>query len=196
MPDSSFSPRAVGRLSKRLIPCLDVRDGRLTKGVRFQGNEDIGDPVETARRYYEQGADEIVFYDITASHEARGIFLDVVERVASAIFIPFSVGGGIASVEDMRAVLLAGAEKVSLNSAAVKRPELIADGAAAFGSQAVVVGMDVRRVPASPAQPSGYPRRPQAHRAGRPGLGAALRGTGRGRTVRQFHRRRRHPGRL
>ena len=156
MPDSSFSPRAVGRLSKRLIPCLDVRDGRLTKGVRFQGNEDIGDPVETARRYYEQGADEIVFYDITASHEARGIFLDVVERVASAIFIPFSVGGGIASVEDMRAVLLAGAEKVSLNSAAVKRPELIADGAAAFGSQAVVVGMDVRRVPASPAQPSGY----------------------------------------
>ena len=150
MPDSSFSPRAVGHLSKRLIPCLDVRDGRLTKGVRFQGNEDIGDPVETARRYYEQGADEIVFYDITASHEARGIFLDVVERVASAIFIPFSVGGGIASVEDMRAVLLAGAEKVSLNSAAVKRPELIADGAAAFGSQAVVVGMDVRRVPASP----------------------------------------------
>ena len=78
MPDSSFSPRAVGHLSKRLIPCLDVRDGRLTKGVRFQGNEDIGDPVETARRYYEQGADEIVFYDITASHEARGIFLDVV----------------------------------------------------------------------------------------------------------------------
>ncbi len=123
-----------------------MRDGRLTKGVRFQGNEDIGDPVETARRYYEQGADEIVFYDITASHEARGIFLDVVERVASAIFIPFSVGGGIASVEDMRAVLLAGAEKVSLNSAAVKRPELIADGAAAFGSRPVVVGMDVRRV--------------------------------------------------
>ncbi|HEU6436713.1 MAG TPA: HisA/HisF-related TIM barrel protein, partial [Nitratidesulfovibrio sp.] len=90
-------------LSKRIIPCLDVRNGRLTKGVKFEGNVDIGDPVETARRYYEQGADEIVFYDITASHEDRGIFLDVVERVASEIFIPFSVGGGINTVEDMRA---------------------------------------------------------------------------------------------
>lgn len=155
MPASS-APAAVGHLSKRLIPCLDVRDGRLTKGVRFQGNEDIGDPVETARRYCEEGADEIVFYDITASHEARGIFLDVVERVASAIFIPFSVGGGIATVEDMRAVLLAGAEKVSVNSAAVKTPDLIAKGAAAFGSQAIVAGMDVRRVSPNPAQPSGY----------------------------------------
>lgn len=156
MPDTSSAAVSRGQLSKRLIPCLDVRDGRLTKGVRFQGNEDIGDPVETARRYYEQGADEIVFYDITASHEARGIFLDVVERVASAIFIPFSVGGGIANVEDMRAVLLAGAEKVSVNSAAVKNPALITDGAAAFGSQAVVVGMDVRRVAPGPTQPSGY----------------------------------------
>lgn len=143
-------------LSKRVIPCLDVRNGRLTKGVKFMGNEDIGDPVETARRYYEEGADEIVFYDITATHEARGIFLDVVEKVASAIFIPFSVGGGIASVEDMRAVLLAGAEKISVNSAAVKRPELIAEGAAAFGSQAVVVGMDVLAVPFSETIPSGY----------------------------------------
>ncbi len=143
-------------LSKRVIPCLDVRNGRLTKGVRFQGNEDIGDPVETARRYYEEGADEIVFYDITASHEGRGIFLDVVERVAACLFIPFSVGGGIATVEDMRAVLLAGAEKVSVNSAAVRRPEIIDQGAAAFGSQAVVVGMDVKAVPASPAIPSGY----------------------------------------
>ncbi len=143
-------------LSKRVIPCLDVRDGRLTKGVKFTGNEDIGDPVETARRYYEAGADEIVFYDITASHEGRGIFLEVVERVASTIFIPFSVGGGIASVEDMRAVLLAGAEKISINSAAVKRPELIAEGAAAFGSQAVVVGMDVLGVPVTEDIPSGY----------------------------------------
>ena len=112
-------------LRKRVIPCLDVRNGRLTKGIRFAGNEDIGDPVESARRYYEEGADEIVFYDITASAEARGIFLDVVERVAAQIFIPFSVGGGIASVADMRAVLLAGAEKVSINSAAVKNPQLI-----------------------------------------------------------------------
>ena len=106
-------------LSKRVIPCLDVRAGRLTKGIRFAGNEDIGDPVESARRYYEEGADEIVFYDITASAEERGIFLDVVERVAEQIFIPFCVGGGISSVADMRAVLVAGAEKVSINSAAV-----------------------------------------------------------------------------
>ena len=143
-------------LSKRLIPCLDVRNGRLTKGVKFKGNVDIGDPVETARRYYEEGADEIVFYDITASCEARGIFLDVVEKVASNIFIPFSVGGGIESEEDMRAVLLAGAEKVSVNSAAVKDPYLISRGADAFGSQAVVVGMDVKQVPVSETCPSGY----------------------------------------
>ena len=94
-------------LSKRVIPCLDVRDGKLTKGIKFQGNVDIGDPVETARLYYEAGADELVFYDITASSEGRGIMLDVVDRVAREIFIPFSVGGGISTVEDMRAVLLA-----------------------------------------------------------------------------------------
>jgi cyclase len=128
----------------------------LTKGVRFQGNIDIGDPVETARRYYDAGADEIVFYDITASAEGRGIFLDVVERVAESIAIPFSVGGGIRSVADMRAVLLAGAEKISVNSAAVKRPALIGEGAAAFGSQAIVVGMDVKRVEARAEVPSGY----------------------------------------
>ena len=143
-------------LSKRIIPCLDVRNGKLTKGVKFQGNVDIGDPVETARRYYEEGADEIVFYDITASAEERGIFLDVVERVAEAIAIPFSVGGGIASVADMRAVLVAGAEKVSINSAAVKTPELISNGAEAFGSQAIVVGMDVKQVPVREEIPSGY----------------------------------------
>jgi cyclase len=143
-------------LSKRIIPCLDVRDGKLTKGVKFKGNVDIGDPVETARRYYEQGADEIVFYDITASAEGRGIFLDVVERVAASIFIPFSVGGGISSLADMRAVLLAGAEKISINSAAVKNPGLISEGAAAFGSQAIVVGMDVKQVPVRPEIPSGY----------------------------------------
>ena len=143
-------------LTKRVIPCLDVRNGRLTKGVKFVGNEDIGDPVETARQYYEAGADEIVFYDITASAEARGIFLDVVEKVASEIFIPFSVGGGISTVQDMRAVLLAGAEKISVNSAAVKHPEIISQGADAFGSQAIVVGMDVKRVPVTPEIPSGY----------------------------------------
>ncbi|SBW03277.1 imidazole glycerol phosphate synthase, catalytic subunit with HisH [uncultured delta proteobacterium] len=143
-------------LSKRIIPCLDVRDGKLTKGVKFQGNVDIGDPVETARKYYEDGADEIVFYDITASAEGRGIFLDVVERVAKAIAIPFSVGGGLATVADMRAVLLAGAEKVSVNSGAVKNPDVIAEGAKAFGSQAIVVGMDVKQVEKTDAVPSGY----------------------------------------
>jgi cyclase len=143
-------------LSKRIIPCLDVRNGKLTKGIKFEGNVDIGDPVETARRYYEEGADEIVFYDITASHEGRGIMLKVVENVASQIFIPFSVGGGISTVADMREVLLAGAEKISVNSAAVKTPHIISEGAAAFGSQCIVVGMDVLRVPKSEAIPSGY----------------------------------------
>ena len=143
-------------LSKRIIPCLDVRAGRLTKGVKFVGNQDIGDPVESAARYYDDGADEIVFYDITASAEERGIFLDVVEKVARRIAIPFSVGGGISSVKDMRDVLNAGAEKVSINSPAVLNPDLISQGAEAFGSQAVVLGMDVLRVPVSEAIPSGY----------------------------------------
>ncbi|MCT4627656.1 imidazole glycerol phosphate synthase subunit HisF [Halodesulfovibrio sp.] len=143
-------------LSKRIIPCLDVRDGRLTKGIKFKGNVDIGDPVETAKKYYEEGADEIVFYDITASHEGRGIFLDVVEKVASTIFIPFSVGGGINSVQDMRDALNAGAEKVSVNSGAVKNPDIISEGAARFGNQAIVLGMDVKQVPITADIPSGY----------------------------------------
>jgi len=143
-------------LSKRIIPCLDVRNGKLTKGIKFEGNVDIGDPVESAKRYYEDGADEIVFYDITASHEGRGPFLDVVERVAAQIFIPFCVGGGINTLDDMRAALNAGAEKISINSGAVKNPDLISQGAAAFGSQAVVVGMDVRKASVSEKMPSGY----------------------------------------
>ena len=143
-------------LSKRIIPCLDVRNGKLTKGIKFEGNVDIGDPVESAKRYYEDGADEIVFYDITASHEGRGPFLDVVERVAAQIFIPFCVGGGINTLDDMRAALNAGAEKISVNSGAVKNPDIISQGAAAFGSQAVVVGMDVRKAPVSETVPSGY----------------------------------------
>jgi len=143
-------------LSKRIIPCLDVRDGRLTKGIKFKENIDIGDPVEAAREYYEQGADEIVFYDITASAEGRTIMLDVVKRVAETIFIPFSVGGGIGTVEEMRRVILAGAEKISVNSAAVKNPEIIAKGARAFGSQCIVLGMDVKKVPKSDEIPSGY----------------------------------------
>jgi len=143
-------------LSKRIIPCLDVRDGKLTKGIKFQGNVDIGDPVEAAREYYEQGADEIVFYDITASSDGRNILIDVVRRVAETIFIPFSVGGGIRTLEDMREVILAGAEKVSVNSAAVLNPPLITEGARAFGSQCVVLGMDVKRVSPAAATPSGY----------------------------------------
>ena len=143
-------------LSKRVIVCLDVRNGILTKGIKFSGNQDIGDPVESARRYANEGADEIVFYDITASAEARSIFLDVVRNVAKVLFIPFSVGGGIASVSDMHAVLEAGAEKISINSAAVKNPALISAGAKEFGSQAVVVGMDILKVPVSAQIPSGY----------------------------------------
>jgi imidazole glycerol-phosphate synthase subunit HisF len=143
-------------LTKRIIPCLDVRDGKTTKGIRFKNNIDIGDPVEMARFYYEEGADELVFYDITASAEKRGIMIEVVQRVAAEIFIPFSVGGGISSLEDMRQVLLAGAEKVSINSAAIKNPTLIQKGAQAFGGQCIVLGMDVKRVPVTPAVPSGY----------------------------------------
>lgn len=143
-------------LSRRIIPCLDVRNGKLTKGVKFKGNVDIGDPVEMASFYYDEGADELVFYDITASSEKRDIMIETVRRVAERIFIPFSVGGGIRTVEDMRRVLLAGAEKVSVNSAAIRDPSLIAKGAEAFGSQAIVLGMDVKRVPLSPKIPTGY----------------------------------------
>ncbi len=143
-------------LSKRIIPCLDVRDGRTTKGIKFRDNIDIGDPVEMGRFYYEQGADEIVFYDITASSDRRPIMLDVVRKVAETIFIPFSVGGGIRTLEDMRDVLLAGAEKVSVNSAAVLNPDIISRGAEAFGNQCIVLGMDVKKVAVSETIPSGY----------------------------------------
>ncbi len=143
-------------LSKRIIPCLDVRDGKTTKGIKFKENVDIGDPVDMARFYYEEGADEIVFYDITASAEKRSIMLEVVARVAEEIFIPFSVGGGIRTLEDMRDVLLAGAEKVSVNSAAILTPGIISEGAKAFGSQCIVLGMDVKKVEVSAKIPSGY----------------------------------------
>jgi cyclase len=143
-------------LSKRIIPCLDVRDGKLTKGIKFKGNVDIGDPVEMAHLYYEEGADEIVFYDITASSERRDIMIETVRRVAEKIFIPFSVGGGIRTVDDMHRVLLAGAEKVSVNSAAIRDPNIISKGAEAFGSQCIVLGMDVKRVEPSEKIPTGY----------------------------------------
>ena len=143
-------------LSKRLIICLDVRDRKTTKGVKFKGNVDLGDPVEMARQYYDDGVDELVFYDITASAEGRPIDLDMVRDVAECIFIPFSVGGGIRNLDDMRDVLLAGAEKVSVNSLAVRNPEIIADGARAFGNQCIVLGMDALKVEPTEKVPSGY----------------------------------------
>ncbi|MEW6042121.1 MAG: imidazole glycerol phosphate synthase subunit HisF [Elusimicrobiota bacterium] len=143
-------------LSKRLIVCLDVRDGLVTKGVKFKNNVDLGDPVAMAKKYYEQGVDELVFYDITASSDRRDIIIEVVKKVADEIFIPFSVGGGIRTLEDMRGVLLAGAEKISVNSAAVENPEIIRIGAELFGSQCIVLGMDVIKRPSSLIFSSGY----------------------------------------
>ena len=140
-------------LQKRIIVCLDVRDGRTTKGIKFKNNVDIGDPVSMAELYYKQGVDELVFYDITASSEKRGIMIDVVRKVAQKIFIPFSVGGGIGSLEDMKKVIMAGAEKVSVNSLAVRNPSIISEGARHFGSQCIVVGMDVIK---DPLKKSGY----------------------------------------
>lgn len=140
-------------IKKRIIVCLDVKDGRTTKGVKFQNNIDIGDPVEMAAEYYRQGVDELVFYDIIASARGRGPILDLIGKVASQVFIPFCVGGGIGSIEDIRSTILAGAEKVSLNSQAVKHPELITEGARIFGNQCIVLGMDAAR---DSEMPSGY----------------------------------------
>jgi cyclase len=133
-------------LAKRIIPCLDVKNGRIVKGVNFVDLRDAGDPVEQARIYDAAGADELVFLDITATHEARQTVMKMARSVADQVFIPFTVGGGIRTVADMRAILRSGADKISVNSAAVKNPELIAAGAAEFGSQAIVVAIDARRV--------------------------------------------------
>jgi cyclase len=133
-------------LAKRIIPCLDIKDGRVVKGVNFVDLRDAGDPVEHACVYDREGADELTLLDITASHEARGTMLDVVRRVAENVFIPFCVGGGIRTIDDIRATLLAGADKVSINSAAVNDPAIISEGAKKFGSQCIVVAIDPRRV--------------------------------------------------
>jgi cyclase len=133
-------------LAKRIIPCLDIKDGRVVKGVNFVELRDAGDPVEHAAVYDREGADELTLLDITASHEARNTLLDVVRRVADTIFIPFCVGGGIRTIEDIRATLLAGADKVSINSAAVHHPEIITEGAIKYGSQCIVVAIDPKRV--------------------------------------------------
>jgi cyclase len=143
-------------LSKRLIVCLDVRNGKLAKSVKFVDTKDIGDPIEKARQYYEDGIDELVLYDITASREKRDIMIKLVERVASQIFIPFSVGGGIRSVEDATRLRMAGAEKVNINTAAVQRKELISEIASAIGSQSTILSMDVKKVEITVDIPSGY----------------------------------------
>ncbi|SNR76698.1 imidazole glycerol phosphate synthase subunit HisF [Desulfurobacterium atlanticum] len=132
-------------LAKRIIPCLDVKEGRVVKGVNFVNLIDAGDPVENAKVYDEQGADELVFLDITASYEKRGIMIDVVRRTAETVFMPLTVGGGIRTVEDIRNLLNAGADKVSINTAAVKNPELVKEGARIFGSQCIVVAIDAKR---------------------------------------------------
>ena len=133
-------------LAKRVIPCLDVDRGRVVKGTNFVNLRDAGDPVEVAARYEAEGADELVFLDITASHEARNIMLDVVRRTAEQVFMPLTVGGGIRTIEDIRALLNAGSDKVSINSAAVKNPQFVADAAKRFGSQCIVVNIDPKRV--------------------------------------------------
>ena len=133
-------------ITKRIIPCLDVRDGRVVKGVNFEGVQDVADPVAMARFYNDAGADELVFYDITASHEGRALFTEVLKEVASQIFIPLTVGGGINSVEDSDRVLKCGADKVSVNSGAIRNPDLIREAAMLYGDQCVVLSMDVKRV--------------------------------------------------
>ena len=143
-------------LTKRLIICLDVRNKKVTKGVKFKGNIDIGDPVEMGAKYSAEGVDELVFYDITASAENRPCDLEMVKEIARNVFIPFSVGGGIRNLQDMHNVLLAGAEKVSINSLAVLHPEIIAEGAKIFGRQCMVLGTDVKKVEVTEEIPSGY----------------------------------------
>ncbi|MGM0173261.1 imidazole glycerol phosphate synthase subunit HisF [Enterococcus sp. DIV0800] len=133
-------------IAKRIVPCLDVRAGRVVKGVNFAGLKDVSDPVTLARFYNEQGADELVFYDITASAEGRGLFTDILKGVASEVFIPLTVGGGINEVSDFERVLNCGADKVSVNSGAIRRPQLIEEGAKRYGSQCVVLSVDIRRV--------------------------------------------------
>lgn len=133
-------------ISKRIIPCFDVRDGIVVKGLKFENIKEISEPVVLAKKYNELGADELVFYDITASAEGRKLFADVVERVANEVFIPLTVGGGISTVEDFSRVLKAGADKVSINSSAVKNPELIREASKKFGNQCVVLSIDVKRV--------------------------------------------------
>ena len=187
-------------LAKRIIPCLDVDDGRVKKGVRFQELRDAGDPVAVAAAYDRQGADEVCFLDISASSEGRATTIDMVRATAEQVFLPLTVGGGVRSVEDVRTLLLAGADKVGINTAAVADPELVRRAADAFGSQAIVVAVDARRRPAADgAEPSLgglHPRRAQADRHRRRRLVRAHGRAGRGRDPADQHGPRRHPRRL
>src|SRR5690606_32378853 len=156
-------------LKTRIIPCLDVKDGRVVKGVNFVDLVDAGDPVEQATVYDREGADELCFLDITASHENRGIIYDVVRRTAEVCFMPLTVGGGVRSVEDIRKLLLAGADKVSINTAAVTNPELVREASEKFGAQCIVVAIDAKQVASGKWEV--FPWRAQRHRARRGGVG-------------------------
>ena len=177
-------------ITKRIIPCLDVRNGRVVKGVNFEGIRDVADPVEMARMYNAAGADELVFYDITASYEGRSLFTDILTRVASEIFIPLTVGGGINTLDDFDRVLKCGADKVSVNSGALKDPGLIPAAAQRYGSQCVVLSADVKRVD---GQFRVFAGRPGRHRPGRPGMDQRMRGQRRRGDLPQQHRHRRGP---
>ena len=182
-------------LAKRIIPCLDVTAGRVVKGVNFVNLRDAGDPVELADRYNQQGADELVFLDITASSDARAIMADVVARTARKVFIPLAVGGGIRSVADARQILMSGADKVSVNTAAVRRPELISELSLEFGAQAVILAIDARRHGTRQVARL-HARRPRRRRDRRRRMGGARRRARRGRDPAHFHGYRRRANRL
>ena len=185
-------------LAKRIIPCLDVTAGRVVKGINFVGLRDAGDPVEIARRYDEQGADELTFLDITASSDGRDLIVRIIEAVAAQVFIPLTVGGGVRSVEDVRRLLNAGADKVSINTAAVQNPQLVNGRDRRYGSQCIVVAVDAKRVPGSGAAALGgvHPRRAQPDRARCAGMGPQDGSRGRRRDPAHQHGPRRHPQRL
>lgn len=182
-------------LAKRIIPCLDVKDGRVVKGVNFVNLRDAGDPVEQARLYDEQGADELVFLDISATHEGRKTTLELVSRVAETVFMPLTVGGGVGNAGDIRNLLSAGADKVSVNSAAVMRPELLSEGASRFGAQCIVLAIDARRGPGLSWEV--YVKGGRVRDGDRRGeVGSAWRGIGRRRNSADEHGCRRNAGRL
>ena len=174
-PTTGRRARAMS-LAVRVIPCLDVDAGRVVKGINFQALRDAGDPVELARAYDAEGADELTFLDISASHEGRATTMEIVSRTAEQVFIPLTVGGGVGSVEDVDRLLRAGADKVAVNTAAIHRPELVAEIADRFGSQVLVLSVDARRAPGTDSRLRGHhPRRPQVRRSRRPRVGRAAR---------------------